>query len=88
MANIDVKCWDCGKTTTVSDKFAGKKGKCPVCGKIIQIPDTKNQPDMSYDINIDVAPDEVKKVAQQIAAGTGAKKEKKQGFLGKLFGKK
>ncbi len=30
----------CGREITVKDEFAGKKGKCPACGKIVLVPDT------------------------------------------------
>jgi hypothetical protein len=31
----------CGKEITVKDQFAGKKGKCPACGAIMQVPAVK-----------------------------------------------
>ncbi len=34
---IHVEC-DCGKSLNVPDKLAGKKGKCPACGAVLNIP--------------------------------------------------
>lgn len=34
---IPVQC-DCGKSLNVPDKLAGKKGKCPACGAVLNIP--------------------------------------------------
>ncbi len=34
---IRVEC-DCGKSLNVPDKLAGKKGKCPACGAVLNIP--------------------------------------------------
>ena len=87
MAPIEVKCWDCGKSIKVKPEFAGKKGKCPVCGKVISIPDPKEQGD-SYDVNEDVPESTLKEVARSIANGPGGRKEKKRGLLAKIFGKK
>ena len=35
---IDVTCLSCGKTMQLPDRYAGKKGKCPACGAILQVP--------------------------------------------------
>src|SRR5437588_9164085 len=35
--SIRVTC-ECGKELRVKDEYAGKRGKCPSCGKILQIP--------------------------------------------------
>jgi len=35
---IAVECAHCGKQLKVKDELAGKKGKCPQCQKVIQIP--------------------------------------------------
>jgi hypothetical protein len=35
---IDIECQSCGKKLRVKDELAGKKGKCPGCGAIIDIP--------------------------------------------------
>ena len=35
---LRVECPECGKTTKVKDEFAGRKGKCPGCGKVMRIP--------------------------------------------------
>jgi hypothetical protein len=42
---IHVEC-DCGKSLNVPDKLAGKKGKCPACGAVLNIPagDTDDEP--------------------------------------------
>src|ERR1700678_1329075 len=34
---IDVVC-TCGRSSSVPDQYAGKKGKCPACGAVIDIP--------------------------------------------------
>src|ERR1700744_320422 len=36
--SISFSCDSCGKSFTVDDKFAGKKGKCKQCGATMQIP--------------------------------------------------
>lgn len=88
MAPIDVKCWDCGKSIQVQEKFAGKKGKCPVCGKVIEIPDPNKVVESHFDVNIDVDDEAVRRVAQTLAAGPGVVEKKKKGFFAKMFGKK
>lgn len=35
---IKITC-DCGQDFTVADEHAGKKGRCPQCGKVFTIPD-------------------------------------------------
>src|SRR6478736_6316763 len=40
---IDVTCAGCKTRFQVSEKFAGKKGPCPKCKSIIQIPSLKEQ---------------------------------------------
>jgi hypothetical protein len=37
--SIVFSCESCGKTFTLDDKFAGKKGKCKGCGAVMQIPE-------------------------------------------------
>jgi len=44
---ITVKCTGCGKTLKVKDELAGKRGKCPGCGTIIQIPKAPAAPPAS-----------------------------------------
>ncbi len=87
MAPIEVKCWECGKAIKVKAQFAGKKGKCPVCGKVISIPDPNKKAEAHYQINEDVASDEIRKVAQTIANGPGMKENKKKGFFKRIFGR-
>ena len=50
---IGIKCSNpaCNKSMTVKDSMAGKKGKCPACGTIIEIPDVS---DGFYDVDLDV----------------------------------
>jgi S1-C subfamily serine protease/phage FluMu protein Com len=36
--SIPVGCANCGSTLKVADQYAGKKGKCPKCGGVIQVP--------------------------------------------------
>lgn len=87
-ASIHVKCWGCGKSVDVSPKFAGKKGKCPVCGKVINIPNPNEVVEHAFDVNVDVSSHEVKKVARAIAQGPGMRDVKKKGFLSRLFSRK
>ncbi len=87
MAPIEVKCWDCGKSIKVKAEFAGKKGKCPVCGKVINIPDPKDQGE-SYIVNEDVSSSAVREVARSIAEGPGVKQQKKRGIFSRIFGRK
>jgi hypothetical protein len=35
---ITFACENCGKSFTVDDKFAGKKGRCKQCGEVMPIP--------------------------------------------------
>src|SRR5262249_29472534 len=35
---IPVKCESCGRNLKVKDELAGKKGKCPGCGRVLPIP--------------------------------------------------
>jgi hypothetical protein len=35
---IQVTCKNCNKQLRVKDEYAGRKGKCPACGGVIQIP--------------------------------------------------
>jgi hypothetical protein len=35
---IPVTCFACGYQTKVSDRSAGKKGRCPKCGNIVDVP--------------------------------------------------
>lgn len=37
--SISFSCPDCGKSFTVDEKFAGKKGRCKQCGGVTQIPE-------------------------------------------------
>jgi DNA-directed RNA polymerase subunit RPC12/RpoP len=82
---IEVKCLQCGKSMKLKPEMAGRKGKCPICGKIINIPDPKIKVDI-FAVNEDVSDDEVRKVAKQIAAGTGTRQQKKKGFFARIFG--
>ena len=40
---IEVEC-SCGKTLNVSNRLAGKQGRCPTCRAVIQIPDGAKTP--------------------------------------------
>lgn len=40
---ITVLCTNCKARFAVSDKFAGKKGPCPKCKTILQVPDTPDE---------------------------------------------
>jgi len=85
---ITVKCWGCGKSFKVKAEFAGKKGKCPVCGKIVGIPDPSQKQEPAFDINEDVQEDARNEVARSLAYGPAGKpEEKKKGILARIFGK-
>ena len=36
--SIQVVCGECGKRLKVADTAAGKRGKCPACGAVVQVP--------------------------------------------------
>jgi hypothetical protein len=36
--SIDLTC-SCGKRLQVADEYAGRQGRCPVCGRTFEIPD-------------------------------------------------
>jgi hypothetical protein len=38
--SITFACGHCGKTFTIEDQYAGKKGKCKQCGALMQIPNS------------------------------------------------
>jgi len=88
MAPIEIKCGQCGKTTIVKPEFAGKKGKCPVCGKVINIPDPSKTLDTLLDVNEDLSDDERKKVAMTVASVPSTYRKRKRGFFAWLFGRK
>ena len=88
MAPIEVKCLQCGKTTVVKGEFAGKKGKCPVCGKVINIPDPNKSPEEVLDVNVDLDGSERKKVAMSVASGPSTYRKRKRGLFSRLFGRK
>jgi len=48
---IQLTCSQCGSNLGVTDKMAGKKGKCPKCGKmnVIPYPDDKPPPEEQQD---------------------------------------
>ena len=35
---IEFACKHCGKRLVIPDESAGKKGKCPQCGTLVQVP--------------------------------------------------
>jgi len=87
MGLIDVKCWQCGKSFKVKSEFAGKKGKCPVCGKVITISDPSKKED-SLDVSVGLADSDRKKVAMSVAQVGGGYVAKKRGFFARLFSRK
>ena len=87
MGLIEVKCLQCGKSFKVKSEFAGKKGKCPVCGKIITISDPSKKDD-SLGLNVDLDSSARKKVAMSVAQVGGGYVAKKRGFFARLFGRK
>jgi hypothetical protein len=58
---IELTC-SCGKRLQVSEAFAGRQGQCPVCGKLLPIPDRQ-------DTVIGAAPSEDKEAQAVLAAG-------------------
>ncbi len=40
---IEFRC-ECGETLQVEDELAGKRGRCPSCGKVIVVPDKDPEP--------------------------------------------
>lgn len=44
---IKIKCDSCSSSLTVSDKMAGKRGKCPKCGNVLSIPAAGEADDLS-----------------------------------------
>lgn len=47
---IRVTCGSCGKTLTVKDSNAGKRGKCPDCGAAISVPELIATPPREPDV--------------------------------------
>lgn len=45
--SIAVTCGECKKSFPVKDEFAGKRGKCPHCGGVIQVPEAPRPPDVT-----------------------------------------
>lgn len=89
MSVIEVKCLQCGKSFKVKSEFAGKKGKCAVCGKVITIPDPSKKTEDLLGVNVDLADSERKKVSAMVAATPGSfVTRKKRGFFARLFGRK
>jgi DNA-directed RNA polymerase subunit RPC12/RpoP len=88
MAVIEIKCLQCGKSFKVKGEFAGKKGKCPVCGKVISIPDPSKKNEDAFGVNTDMADSDIKAVARQVAMGPGQREVKKRGFFARFFGRK
>jgi hypothetical protein len=88
MSVIEVKCLQCGKSFKVKSEFAGKKGKCAVCGKIITIPDPSKKADQ-LGLGVDMSDSERKKVSEMVARTPGSYvTRKKRGFFARLFGRK
>lgn len=89
MSVIEVKCLQCGKSIKVKAEFAGKKGKCPVCGRVINIPDPNRKNDALLDVNTDVGDSERRKAAHELALGpAGYMTKPKRGFFARLFRRK
>lgn len=53
---ITFACGSCGKSFTVDDKFAGKKGKCKQCGAVMQIPEGVASRASAAPRNVEVSP--------------------------------
>jgi predicted RNA-binding Zn-ribbon protein involved in translation (DUF1610 family) len=88
-APIEVKCLQCGKSIKVKAEAAGKKGKCPVCGKVINIPDPSKKSEDVLSVNTDVSSAEVTRAAMSLAGGPGGFiHQKKRGFFARLFHRK
>ena len=54
--SITFACGSCGKSFTVDDKFAGKKGKCKQCGGVMQIPEGVASRSPTGPPNVDISP--------------------------------
>ena len=87
MAPIEIKCLQCGKQMKVKAILAGKKGKCPVCGKVINIPDP-SKPAETLGLSVDLGDSERKKVAMSVASTPSSYRPKKRGIFARLFGSK
>ena len=48
---IEFKCSRCGKQLKVKDEAAGKRGKCPQCGTVLQVPDASPEPTLEPEIS-------------------------------------
>jgi len=46
---INVHC-DCGKTLRVKDEYAGRSGKCPACGRRVDVPLPEPEPAADDDL--------------------------------------
>lgn len=41
---IKVLCQSCGRALRAREEFAGKRGECPYCGVVLQVPSSSNEP--------------------------------------------
>jgi len=55
---IELNCSECGKKLKGRDDAAGKQGKCPQCGTLLRVPDTKSPTPVSDAVS-QVAPSPV-----------------------------
>jgi hypothetical protein len=56
LMSITFACESCGKSFTVDDKFAGKKGKCKQCGAVMAIPEATAARAASRPVEREIAP--------------------------------
>lgn len=61
---ITVRC-ACGKSFAVQEQYAGKKGRCPVCQKVVTVPT------LEEDLDIPLAPSPIPTRSSAPAAGVG-----------------
>ena len=54
--SITFACGNCGKSFTIEDKFAGKKGRCKQCGAVMPIPERAATRAVSSPAELDLSP--------------------------------
>jgi hypothetical protein len=55
---IHFRCPSCNKAVSVAGAHAGKRGKCPGCGKPIRVPD--NSPELDFDTLVEQGMEELR----------------------------
>jgi nitrate reductase NapAB chaperone NapD len=91
--SISFACEECGKSFTIDDKFAGKKGRCKGCGAVMQIPEAGTPVEDVYGFEDAPLPPRSTSFARgpaeasTSAAPVARKKKKAQGFFAGFGGK-